>query len=217
MKNCLSLLIAGILVFGGLQAVASSVALVDEKHHLLTNELEISTNLCDELDQEQPRRHHVAIVGSFGDGYWEIAQSFVPSKEVLTRVELYIVKGITASYPYEVAIRESLTGENLAEISIPSQDIPDEPGWVEFDFDDIEVKTGHLYYIVSSTTDSEDNYYFWSFGIFDPYPSGTLFYSSDAGETWTEEIADYDLCFRTYGKDKLDIDPVILEYNSRRF
>jgi len=208
MKNFLLLLIAGILVLGGLQAVASPLALVDEKHHLLTNELEGPTALCDELDQEQPGWHNFAFVGNFGDEYWEIAQSFVPSKKVLTRVELYVVKGITASYPYEVAIRESLTGKNLAETSISPKDIPDERGWVEFDFDDIPVIPGHLYYIVSSTRDSEGNYYFWGVGIFDPYSSGTLFYSSDGGETWTEE-EDYDTSFKTYGKDILDIDPVI--------
>ena len=199
MKNFLPLLIAGILVFGGLQAVASPLALVNES---------LSTS-CDELDQEQPGWHNYAFVGNFDDENWEIAQSFVPSKEILTRVELYIIKGIAASYPYVVAIRDCLTGKNLVETSISPQDIPNERGWVEFDFDDIPVIPGHLYYIVSSTTDSEGNYYFWGVGIFDPYSSGTLFYSSDGGETWTEEEEGYDMSFKTYGKDRLDLDPLI--------
>ena len=205
MKNILPLLIVIILVIGGLQAVASPLDFIDGKKHLLTKGLENPSPLGDELDQQQPEVHNFFPVGDNGDEYWQITQSFVPSKEIVTRVELYIYKDINTEFPYEVAIRDSLTGENLAETSVPLQDIPSEGGWVEFDFDDIQVIPGNSYYIVSSTTDSEGSFYGWGWALWDLYPYGDMFYSTDGGETWIW-LELYDMSFKTYGKDKLVLD-----------
>ena len=209
MKNILLLLIVIILVLGGLQAVAFPPDLVDEKNNFLTKGSENPTPLGDELDQEQTEFNNYLPIGDAYSEYWQIAQQIVPSKEVVTRVELLIAKSYTAAFPYKVAIRESLTGENLAEVSVPPQDIPNDPEWVEFDFDDIQAIPGHFYYIVSSTNDSGGNQYYWGGAAFtNPYKPGSGFTSIDGGETWTEEEA-WDCCFKTYGKDKLDLDPQI--------
>jgi len=209
MNKLLPLLVVSIFVLSGLQAVASPLALIDEKHHLLTNRLGNHSPLGDELDQQQTECDSYFWVGyATIQDYLQVAQSFVPSKEVVTRVELYIAKDVTTDFPYEVAIRESLTGENLTKTSVPPQDIPNELEWVEFDFDDIQVIPGHLYYIVSSTKDSEENRYAWGGAFLDPYFPGSAFWSDDGGQTW-DEGGGYDMCFKTYGKDKLDLDPVL--------
>jgi len=156
----------------------------------------------DELDQQQPDMDWFGPIGCFvlapGVNYI-IAQSFKPTKNVLTRVELMIGKNSTTIYDYRVAIRANLTGFDLTSISVPAANIPTENfSWVEFDFPDITVTPGETYYIVSSTVNATDNWYAWGMKTGDAYSYGTVYYTIDDEETWLEETGG-DMTFRTYG------------------
>jgi len=157
---------------------------------------------------------------------FQVAQSFIPTKEVLTRVELYIGKNSTATYPYVLAVREELTGDDMTLISVDPEDVVTENfGWVEFDFDDVMMTIGQTYYIVSYTENVTDNFYAWGANNeSDSYPFGCAWMSIDDGDTWSNESASlqqgsvetwfnpagrgsfnennvtWDMCFKTYGR-----------------
>jgi hypothetical protein len=224
MKKILPLLVIGILILSSLGAVAISV-----------NNFKNKIRTClfdDELDQFQTEmtENKALPVGQIPipDNITnvQIAQSFIPTKEILMRVELFIGKNSTATYPYILTIRTNLTGEDLTLTSVAPGHIPTEDfDWVEFDFDDIVVTTGQTYYIVSYTENTTENWYAWGANNkSDSYPFGCAWYSIDDGETWsnkstessssnTEEwiiqgtqsrlgdVHTWDMCFKTYGRD----------------
>jgi hypothetical protein len=153
----------------------------------------------------------------------QIAQSFIPTKEILTRVELFAGKNVTTSYPLVVGIRDNLTHENLVETSVlPGAFVPGNFSWVECNFDDILVNPGQTYYIVTSTKNATDNFYIWAGNNnSDAYQNGCAWFSIDNGSTWNQSEAQNlqqqnnadlqqpaplgadnatgDMCFRTYG------------------
>ena len=165
----------------------------------------------DELDQSQTQHDNLglAVGHDYQDGLnWSAAQSFIPQKSILTRVELFICCiGYSMSNPYVLAIREELNGVNLAVASVSHTQIPpwSPLEWIEFDFEDIPVIAGETYYLVSYTTATYDNIYIWGGGENNPYSKGNGFVSIDGGQTY-EPLFDMDTCFKTYGKaSDLDI------------
>lgn len=220
MKKILLLLIVGSLVLCGLGASAFS------------QNKQSSQNMGDELDQYQEIMTEYAFIPigqiPIPDNplYIQVAQSFIPTKEVLTRVELYIAKNSTATYPLKVSIREELTDEDLTYIDIDPNLVPTEEfDWVEINFDDILVTTGLTYYIVTLTENATDNFYGWGANnMSESYPFGCAWLSYDGGDTWTnqsvssnqnyvdskikrnpnsrfDDVETWDMCFRTYGRD----------------
>jgi hypothetical protein len=188
-----------------------------------------TTMYLDELDQNQSA-YIEGLMMPIGRIVFEetiimvqVAQSFIPTKELLTRVELYAAKNVTASSPLVVGIRDNLTHGNLVEISIP-------PGafntgnfsWVECNFNDIWVTPGKTYYIVTKTKNVTDNLYVWAANNnSNAYPNGCAWVSIDNGSSWNESVTQNqelqskmdvqypapldrddtggDMCFRTYG------------------
>ncbi len=207
MKKILPLLVVGVLVLSGLGAVAFPF---DEiKTDAVRIENEISTiSLDDELDQYQTEIDTAGFIGQFPlPPYYNMsmAQSFIPQKAVLTRIQLLIGKNATTTHPYVLVIREDLTGENLAVASVSADDIPiveniTDFAWIEFDFDNILVTVGQTYYMVSYTVNETDNFHAWGANRSNLYPNGIVYYSIDDGETWENE-SDADMCFKTYGRD----------------
>jgi len=163
----------------------------------------------DELDQAQEEMNWpLGPVGRFplGDVNYSLAQSFTPQKKVLTRVELYIERNGTTTYPYVVAIRDDLFGEDLTRISVPSTQVEIENfSWVEFDFTDIKLTVNQTYWIVSYTANETENWYLWGLNLSDPYPCGEVAASIDDGKTW-ETNDTVDLCFRTYGRNEYNLE-----------
>ncbi|UCD13624.1 MAG: hypothetical protein JSW60_08720 [Thermoplasmatales archaeon] len=206
MNKILPILVVGILVLSGLGAVAlpSDKILVDS--YIKENE-QNNVPLDDELDQSQTN-YDEKCPGPVGyipfNTSWNvsIAQSFTPTKEILTRVVLYAGKNATTSYPYVLAIRDNRTGENLALASVNPDEFMVFPNisWIEFDFDDIIISIGETYYMVSYTSNVTDNFYVWGANCSDIYPNGTAHVSLDGGETW-QTAPDADLCFMTYGRE----------------
>lgn len=226
MKKFLPLLVVGILFLSGLGAVAFNVNISKDAKQI---------SFYDELDQSQTVMTENAAVPVGNVPIPEnpicvqVAQSFIPTKEVLTRVELFIGKNSTATYPLAISIREELTEDDLTVIDIDPSQVPTETyDWVEIDFNDIIVTTGLTYYVVALTENVTDNFYAWGANnLSESYPDGCAWFSIDEGDTWTNDSASssypntanllsnqgaqpifednvtWDMCFKTYGRDNL--------------
>ena len=149
MKKILPILVVGILVLSGLGAVGLADKVEENDIQILGDGGNTSLICEDGLDQEQPDQSddHAMPVGVFEIEnvtiYVQVAQSFIPTKEILTRVELFVGKNATALYPYVLAIREELTEENIVETSLnPEEFVTENYSWLEFDFEDIWVTVG---------------------------------------------------------------------------
>ena len=241
MNKIRSLIIASIFVFS---IIATSNAQIIQKNKLnIENEDDFNDlSYMDELDQFQTEQTNgVGIpVGTFYipdppmSFYVQVAQSFIPTKQMLTRVELFVGRNDTASHPYTVAIREELTEGNLVETSLdPHEFVIQNYSWVEFDFEDILVNIGQTYYIVCYTENVTDNYYAWGLNNdSESYEDGCAWVSLDEGDTWTNESYTAenqlkncrselgiigeddnasDMCFKTYGADSTNINIEIIK------
>ena len=200
MKKIIALLIVGIFVFSG--ASVAAVSTYDLGWGIESKKVKLS--MFDELDQYQPDMEFFAPVGNIflaPEINYHTAQSFIPTKNVLTRVEILAGKNSTASYDFTLAIRDDLLGPDLTSLSLPpSAFVTENFSWVEFDFDDIGVTPGTTYYIVCTTFDYPDNWYAWGAELTDVYPYGSVWWSEDDGASF-EEDPDADLTFPTYGYD----------------
>lgn len=230
MKKILPFFVVGIVVLSGLGAGAISI---DNKIQSIDKNI-VSTSFDDELDQSQTEiTENLTIpVGQIllGENIVnvQLAQSFIPAKEVITRVELLIGKNITATHPLIVSIRKELTDDDIVSASVNPEQVPtQEFDWVEVDFSDTHITIGQTYYIVTLTENTTENYYGW-YGNTDPesYPFGCFWYSIDDGNSWSNESSSsnqdnpagwvyqyenmrfdenvtWDLCFKTYGRDNM--------------
>ena len=148
----------------------------------------------------------------FGLNYgWKkvhVAQSFTPSVNVLTKIDLSIY-GDEDSASLKVSIRKDLTSEDLASVIIPPDNVPGyhDLWWLEVDFEpDIEVEPGEKYYIICSSVPEENEeehvYYQWESISDISYDGGECYISEDNGETWQIYREIPDLFFVTYGYNK---------------
>lgn len=162
---------------------------------------------------------------------FQIAQSFIPQKAILSRIEIFIAKNVTASYPFTLGIRDELTNPDMVTTNVAPESISAENfTWVEFDIPDLWVTVGKTYYMVCYTENATDNFYGWaanndSFS----YPNGCAWLSVDDGDTWTNDSVSlelknnqhtkpkggendtWDMVFRTYGIDSTNL---VIEYQA---
>lgn len=135
---------------------------------------------------------------------FRMAQSFKPTLNMITRVELFLYLVGTPG-KLEISIRSELSGPDLTTITIDGTDISgSQEHWAEFDFPDIGVEPEQTYYIIWSTIDTDStNYFVWCFGDYNPYDRGDAYtYSPTAGwqiNEGTTNHPDIDFCFKTYG------------------
>jgi hypothetical protein len=240
MKKILPFLVVGILVLSGLGAVGLADNAKENNIQIIGDGGDASFIYEDELDQEQPDQTegYGIPVGAIHipeppisdiNLYIQVAQSFIPTKEILTRVELLVGRNSTASYPYVLAIREELTEENIVETSLnPEEFVIENYSWLEFDFEDIWVTVGQTYYIVCYTENVTDNWYAWAANNdSESYPYGCAWVSLDDGDTWTNDSVsasneeawtpdngvaplnnddnESDMCFKTYGLEATEL------------
>jgi hypothetical protein len=230
MKNIIPFLVVIILVLSGLGAVAITV---DDKTYLIDNTAFILYD--DELDQYQTEiTENLTIpigqifINDTSIINVQLAQSFIPTKEIITKVELLITKNATTTYPLIVSIRKELTDEDLVSININADQVPTEEFvWVIGNFNDTRLIPGQTYYIVALTENTTDNYYGWyGNNTTESYPFGCLWYSIDDGNTWGNESSSsnqnnivewiyqhnkprfdeditWDMCFKTYGRESI--------------
>lgn len=222
---CMFFVISSITVLG----------IVEEKQYQEDGAYPYSSLLLDVLDQKQldfnPSDDLPIPVGRFDFYGFEImtAQSFIPTKNMLTRVELYVGKNDSTMHPFVLSIKKDLAGPDLVQKNInPSIFISGDYSWVEFDFDDTWVEVGETYYIVCKSINVTGNWYLWAaHNDSASYPNGCAWVSTDGGNTWSNhsksrdmqnvdviktDIQVYDLifsgftwdtCFKTYGRDNL--------------
>jgi hypothetical protein len=133
-----------------------------------------------------------------------LAQSFKPSLNVLTRVELLLVK-VGSPHELTISIRSNLSDEDLTSLNILGDEIPRvDSEWIEFDFSDIGVVPEQTYYIVWYPIGIDStNYIGWNFGDNNPYDRGDAYEYSPTRD-WeiiegSPERPDPDFCFKTYG------------------
>ncbi len=160
--------------------------------------IEIDTN-TDFLDQEQN------YCCGYANGVFEddpVAQSFIPSYSVLTRVELMIVKRYNPK-GFTVSIRDDLEEEDLISVYLTADEIAEDMSWKNFDFSDIEVTPGQTYYIVCTSEGTEEyNMFWWYYGIYDSYPQGCGWIQTNRWKVLTASgFPEMDLGFKTFGLD----------------
>ena len=139
------------------------------------------------------------------------AQSFIPTKDKLTAVSLFIFKHDTPPDPVHitVSIRDNLTGSDLATKTIDTSVVTiNKYKWVIFDFEDISITPGNTYFIIcSGDAGDTTNVYCWFFSDNDTYTRGEACYKVSETANWiTLKQAGYgsDFCFKTYFKKPLD-------------
>lgn len=205
MKKIMALVIVGLVSFCGLQAAAIPFNFDTTNIQTWQNLPQESLFYPDDLDQSQELMNWFGPIGPgplWGFANYILAQSFTPTKNLLTKIELMVGRNSTTTYDITVAIRDDLNGSDLSSKSLPSSEIIVENfSWAEFDIPDLMVTPGDTYYIVVSTVNVTDNWYVWGFYTNGSiYPNGTVYYSIDDEATWEEEPGG-DTTFRTYGTD----------------
>lgn len=217
-------------IWKAMVAVAVALAVLLPGSTLVANEKAIRQG-ADGLDQHQ----EVTAEGIFLpvgrltipdtiDLNFQVAQSFIPQKAMLTRIEISIGKNVTASYPFTLGIRDELTNPDMVTTNVSAGNISAENlTWVEFDFPDTWVTVGKTYYMVCYTENTTDNFYGWAANnISESYPNGCAWLSTDDGDTWSNDSVDlslnnqhpnpkgeenetWDMVFRTYGIDATNL------------
>ncbi|RLF57488.1 MAG: hypothetical protein DRN27_07675 [Thermoplasmata archaeon] len=164
----------------------------------------------DELDQYQdiPEGTSAPLIEY---NLQELVQSFIPTKEILTRVEILCNYRPSQNGPpanLKLSIIKNLDEQPLTCISLDHKQIPkkdDGPDWVEFDVPNIKVTPGETYYIYCKEEFNPVEHagsYEWIYNKNDPYKNGSAWFHiyERMLETWVWYYGEiYDFCFRTYG------------------
>lgn len=126
----------------------------------------------------------------------------------LTKISIYVGKGLGASNPLIVEIRADsggLPGNTvLASESISASSVPSSSAWLEVIFtNQITLEQAGLYWLVLRNIDTRGggpNYvYTWTGDYTSPSYPGAMAYSFNQGASWTNGSASYDMVFRAYG------------------
>lgn len=146
-----------------------------------------------------------------------LAQSFIPTKDKLVGIRLYLYKKGNANGYINITcdVRINVSESNLTgKISEPAWDILQQGTWVMFDFPDIDVTPGvPLYIVIKSDGGTNTDCFCWFYDINNPYDKGEAWISPDNGSTWitlweywqyNPQIPEPDFCFITYFKKSRD-------------
>ena len=120
-----------------------------------------------------------------------LAQSFIPDKNVLTKVELYCHGNLKCSIKL---------GLDSVEYTNASVNCNQEEDWYTFDFDDVVVSPFSPCYIVLNYLDDTD-YGTWGATWNDLYADGSAWVKT-IGSDWEQQEDLEDFCFITYGYNK---------------
>ena len=200
-----------VLVIIGLFIGAGVVPSISENVKNVSNVIELEDSITsytdDQLDQYSTKE--LNVMWSLGKNYRMPqedsvgAQSFIPTLNVLTRVELYEIEDAEPLGHMVVSIRNTLYGDDLTSVTkYPTSG--GRFGWYIFDFPDIEVTPGDTYYIVAYAYNDglseEDGWWWGSYQSEDIYARGDGYYSTDGGNSFNILTCEcHDFCFKTYG------------------
>jgi len=137
------------------------------------------------------------------DGSWGGAQSFTPTVDTLTRVEIHLRKFGTPTFDLKVEIREnSPTGTLIDTVVFTPAEVASNWGWLNIDFDNIVVTPGKQYFVKllpPSSNPGNSFGYEWGYAFGDKYPGGSFWFTRDGGGLWRDLPSMYEFAFRTYG------------------
>ena len=158
----------------------------------------------DELDQNQSEN---SGEGFFINNEVWYSQSFKPSKEILTRVEIFLSKvgEVSDQRLITFIIKDSLYRDNKFITSFNTSEIQNDGSWIEINNINLSVNPGLDYYIVlRSKLIISDEGIKWHYGLNDPYLIGDGYQSENQGESWYKldnqpQYPGLDFCFKTYG------------------
>lgn len=155
-----------------------------------------TTSVDDELDQQQTEFD--IVISIYGN--YQIAQSFVPTLGNLTRIQLYLSKIGNIQTNLSLIIRNQISSNDLANMTINFSNVTETKEWIEFNYTSVELQVGKPYYLIFKTTGgNENNSYQCYVSSTNLYDNGTNYYSSDGGTSWKQNSS-RDLCFKTFGK-----------------
>ena len=158
-------------------------------------------NVGDHLDQEQTTYSGVC----FGvEDPCQLAQSFKPTVNTLTRIYLFGCRNETPPNNLIVSIRSVLDGPDLVSVIVDNSDIDlFYPDWFEVDFPNISVIPESTYFIVWTTTSGDIGkpFFWWCYGTVNPsdelYTRGCQWLNC-GGYLWYDLLL-ADFCFKTFG------------------
>ena len=201
MKNNLlrkSLVIGVVICFIG----AGFLINVSGKNNLMETKKDERIISNDQIDQQQTLWDGAGIGVQNPD---LAAQSFKPSLNTITRIQLIACRDGNPSGIITLSIRSSLDGEDIVSASINAEDLePDSfpiKTWVEFDFGEMPVTPEETYYFVWNNQASEkDDHAVLAFYGNDVYTRGCSWLYVSEYDIWYSELYDImDFCFITYG------------------
>jgi len=130
---------------------------------------------------------------------YRFAQSFRPSHENLTKVRLFMSPEGTTNFSFTISIRDDLYGTDLTSVTVPPEYFQNYKGFRVFDFPDIQVDVGDVYYIVCKISNKPNIVQYTIYGkVGDNYNNGKTFRLTSDGQNW-EVINHLDFLFVTYG------------------
>lgn len=142
--------IEGVVIF--LILILPSFSVINENNGFKNNEYPTNIDGKEEVDQIQDD-----ISGGVEKLYGDIQliQSFKPSRDKITRVEIFLSKyekDIANLGNIVLSIRENINGEDLVSSSLPPEKVDTRGKWITFDFPDISVTDHKTYYLVCHTS-----------------------------------------------------------------
>ena len=161
------------------------------------------TNLTGDLDVNQssfdrgfPIRHAI-------DGDWAAAQSFIPTLDTLTSVDIHIRKFGTPEFNLTLEVREdSPDGTVIESFEYHPELFDGNWHWLNLDIEDIENTSGTDYFIVCQPAPSGVTTSFgyeWGYAFGNQYDDGAFWFTRDGGGLWRDLPEVYEFVFRTYG------------------
>ena len=139
------------------------------------------------------------------DGDWAGAQSFTPTIDTLTKLEIFLRKFGTPEFNLTVELREdTIDGTLLDILSFTPAEVPSSWEWFELDFTDVLVQPGTDYFIVCPPAPSGVTTSFgfeWGYAFGNQYDDGSFWFTRDGGGLWRDLPTMYEFAFRTYGYD----------------
>jgi len=118
------------------------------------------------------------------DGDWAAAQSFVPTKSMLTKAEIYLRAFGTPEFDLVIELRaDHPQGILFDTVTFTPSEVPSSWEWLEIDFSNTSTSFG----------------YEWGYAFGNQYADGAFWFTRDGGALWRDLPTMYEFTFRTYG------------------
>lgn len=200
-KKIIGILVAGLFILTSYSVIGinndnNSIPIIS-----INNRRKIM-NKCDVeiIDQEQT---YTFGRGQGVSGNGLLAQSFVPTLDIISKVQLLMFKSQDSHPDYiTISIRDDLNGDDLTSASIIADNVTGNniQKWIEFDFEDISINSGEVYYIIwRQYGGGGSDYVYWNYGPNNPYEQGDAWMKINGWNMFNPpDQNNPDFCFKTY-------------------